>query len=92
LPVAPSIEDGEPYVPLAAIARDLGATVSYDAASRTISIVLVPLPVVTMTPLARYVPPPEPLATFTAKPVPVPAPTVTGIPRPRRTPILVTPD
>jgi len=85
----PSNPDGiEPLAPLAPIARALGATVDYDAASRTLSIVLVPTPLVTMTPIAHYMPPPTPLATFTAKPAPEPQATVTGIPHPRRTPLV----
>jgi hypothetical protein len=91
-PLAPMLRRGEPFVPLAAIARDLGATVCYDRASKTLSIVLSPLPIVTVPPVVRYVPPPGPLPTFTAKPTPAPQATVTGIPHPRRTPILLEPE
>lgn len=77
------------FVPLAAIARALGASVEYDARSRTIVIATTPDPLVTMTPFATYSPPPGPLVTFAPKETPSPAPTVTGIPHPRRTPIVV---
>jgi len=76
-------------VPLAAIARALGASVDYDARSRTIVIVTTPEPLVTMTPFATYAPPPGPHVTFAPKETPSPVPTVTGIPHPRRTPIVV---
>ncbi|MBD5634849.1 MAG: copper amine oxidase N-terminal domain-containing protein [Candidatus Eremiobacteraeota bacterium] len=89
LPVAPFLDEGEPVVPLAAIARALGASVDYDAASRTLSIVIEPEPLVTMTPFVRYQAPPEPPPTFTPKPATTPQPAVTGEPQPRRTPIVV---
>ena len=89
LPVAPYVCDGETFVPLASIARALGASVDYDARSRTLAIWLPPEPLGTITPSAAYVPPPGPLRTFAPKETPAPAPSVTGIPHPRRTPIVV---
>jgi hypothetical protein len=77
------------FVPLASIARALGASVEYDARSRTIVIATSPEPLVTMTPFATYTPPPGPRVTFAPKETPAPVPTVTGIPHPRRTPIVV---
>jgi hypothetical protein len=78
-----------PFVPLAAIARALGASVDYDARSRTIVIATTAEPLVTMTPFATYAPPPGPRVTFAPKETPAPVPVVTGIPHPRRTPIVV---
>ncbi len=92
LPVAPFERDGTTFMPLGAIARALGASVAYDPRARTMTVTLVPVPVATMTPFAGYVPPPPPLPTFAPKATPVPQATITGIPRPRRTPILVDPD
>jgi hypothetical protein len=92
LPVAPYLREGEAYVPIAAIARALGGSAAYDGPSHTLSLVFVPEPLTTMTPLAHYVAPPGPLPTFTPKATPAPQPVVTGIPRPRRTPILIEPE
>lgn len=78
------------FVPLAAIARALGASVDYDARSHTIVIATTPEPLVTMTPFATYAPPPGPRVTFPPKEAPAPVPVVTGIPHPRRTPIVDT--
>jgi hypothetical protein len=89
LPIAPYVRAGEPLNPLAAVARALGATVDYDGASHTITVATVPEPLATMTPDMGYVPPREPLETFTPNPTPAPKVEVTGIPRPRRTPIVV---
>lgn len=76
-------------IPLGTVARALGASVSYDARARMISIVFVPAPLATLT-AVPYVPPaPGTVPTFAPTSSPMPRPTVTGIPRPRRTPILV---
>lgn len=89
LPIAPYVRAGEPLIPLAAVARALGAMVDYDAASHTLNVATVPEPLATMTPDTSYVPPPEPLETFTPNPTPAPKVEVTGIPKPRRTPIVL---
>jgi hypothetical protein len=90
LPIAPYLRAGEPLIPLAAVARALGASVDYDAASRTVSVATIPEPLASLTPDTAYTPPAQPLATFTPNPTPAPSVEVTGIPKPRRTPILVT--
>jgi hypothetical protein len=90
LPIAPYLRAGEALIPLAAVARALGASVDYDAASRTVTVATVPEPLVSLTPDASYRPPPEPLGTFTPNPTPAPKVEVTGAPKPRRTPIVVT--
>ncbi len=89
LPIAPFVREGEPIIPLAATARALGASVSYDAKARAIYVDFGHRPLATMTPFAGYTRPTDPV-TFppTATPAP-PAPPPTGSPRPRRTPIVV---
>jgi hypothetical protein len=89
LPIAPYLRAGEPVIPLAAIVRALGARVDFDPASKTMSIALEPQPLVSATPDASYTPPPGPLDTFTPQPTPAPKVVVTGVPKPRRTPIVV---
>jgi hypothetical protein len=89
LPIAPYLRAGEPVIPLAAIARALGARVEFDAASKTISIAWEPQPLVSATPDASYTPPLGPLDTFTPQPTPAPKVVVTGVPKPRRTPVVV---
>ncbi len=89
LPIAPYLRAGEPVIPLAAVARALGARVDFDPASKTMSIAWEPAPLVSATPDAAYTPPPGPLDTFTPQPTPAPKVVVTGVPRPRRTPILI---
>jgi hypothetical protein len=89
--LVPRICDGEPYVALAATVRALGGSAEYVGRAHLLSIVFVPTPLVTMTPFAGYVAPPGPLPTFTAKPTDAPRPVVTGVPRPRRTPIVIDP-
>jgi hypothetical protein len=86
LPIAPFLRDGQPQIPLAAVARALGASVNYDARSRTLEIALPP-PVELTSPPPAVVPAAQPRATFTPQPVVTPRPSVTGIPQPRRTPI-----
>jgi hypothetical protein len=87
LPIAPYLRAGEALIPLAPVARALGARVDYDSASRTLNVAMVPDPLVSMTPDASYTPPAHPLATFTPNPTPAPKVRVTGTPKPRRTPI-----
>ena len=91
LPIAPYVRAGEPIIPLAAAARALGASVAYDAATRTVDIETQPAPLTTPTPYATWSPPPGELPTFEPYEAPTPQPTVSGIPHPRRTPLLVTP-
>jgi hypothetical protein len=88
LPIAPFVREGEPIIPLAATARALGASVSYDAGARAVYVDFARRPIATMTPFAGYSPPTDPV-TFapTATPAP-PRPEITGSPRPRRTPIV----
>jgi hypothetical protein len=93
LPFAPYADPlGDPFVPLAACARALGQSVSYDAASRTIFLApAAPLPLVTMTPYAAQPAPQSPGPTFApTAAAPTARPTVSGVPQPRRTPIVVT--
>src|SRR5271165_1799077 len=93
LPIAPYVRDGRVIIPLAATARALGAAVRYDAAAKRIEIVLPPLASLsTVAPVASWAPPSGPLATFTPEPTPAPRATLTGVPRPRRTPILLEDD
>jgi hypothetical protein len=93
LPIAPYLRAGEPIIPLAAIARGLGAAVSYDRATRTLDIENQSAPPLsTPTPFATWSPPPGELPTFTPHETPTPRPTISGIPHPRRTPILVPSD
>jgi len=89
LPIAPYVRAGTAFIPLAAIARALGAEVAYDAPSRTLSIELQPAPLATMTPYVPASPLPQPLVTFAPTATPAPAVQVTGIPKPRRTPAVV---
>jgi hypothetical protein len=89
LPIAPYLRAGEPLIPLAAVARALGASVSFDAGSKTLSIASVPSPLVSLVPDVAYTPPAKPLEIFTPNPTPAPKVVVTGIPKPRRTPIVL---
>ena len=89
LPIAPYVRAGEALIPLAAVARALGASVDYNGATRTINVATIPAPLVSMTPDLTYRPPAEPLETFTPQPTPAPPVVATGTPRPRRTPIVV---
>jgi hypothetical protein len=86
LPIAPFLRDGEPQIPLAAVARALGAIVSYDARSRTIEI-LEPPPAELVSPAPAVVPAGPPRATFAPQAIATPRPVVTGLPQPRRTPV-----
>ncbi len=80
------------YLPVARVASALGDTFVYDARAATLTIssrpagaLATPSPYAERTPQAAS-------RTFTPYAVPTPVPTITGIPRPRRTPILVEPD
>jgi hypothetical protein len=86
LPIAPFLRDGQPQIPLAAVARALGASVRYDARSRTLEIVEAPPPEL-RSPEPEAVPPGPVRATFTPQPIATPRPVVTGIPQVRRTPV-----
>ena len=90
LPIAPYVRAGEVLIPLAAVARDLGASVDYDAATHTLTVQTAAAPLSALTPDPGYTPPARPEATFTPNPTPAPPVQVTGVPRPRRTPISIT--
>lgn|GEM_PF-662153 len=87
--LAPAGDGADAVVPLAAVARGLGATVRYDGATRTLQIDVEPEPLVTMTPYAAGSPPPGPFPTFTPTPTPAPSAPPEGVPAPRRTPIVI---
>ncbi|MBV9646051.1 MAG: hypothetical protein JO043_01135 [Candidatus Eremiobacteraeota bacterium] len=86
LPIAPYLRDGAPLIPLAPLARGLGAFVSFDAPSKTLSIVLPP-PAPIALPSGNSPSVRETAVPIRVEPTPTPRPTVTWIPRPRRTPI-----
>ena len=75
------------YVPLAKVAKALGATIAYDKRTRTVSVSLEPAVLATMPPYDYSAPRVAPNVVFTATPAPTPRPTVSGIPAPRRTPV-----
>ncbi|MFY9779592.1 MAG: stalk domain-containing protein [Candidatus Baltobacteraceae bacterium] len=89
LPFAPFSQRGEPVVPLAALARALGAEAVYDGPTRTLVVSSAPQPLVTMTPFTVWVAPAGPLPTFPPVAAPTPRPTVSALPLPRRTPVVV---
>lgn len=91
LPIAPYVLAGNTIIPLAAIARALGALVAYDARSRVLRIDTIEAPIASFSPAPYVMPPPGSVPTFAPTSTPAPRPTVTGIPRPRRTPILIEP-
>ncbi len=89
LPIAPYVRDGRVIIPLAATARALGAAVSYDAQNRRVEIQLpAPAPLTSASPDRSWTPPPATPLNPTPRPVPSTAPS-SGVPRPRRTPILL---
>jgi hypothetical protein len=92
LPLAPFLRDGSPFIPLAAVARGLGAVVSFDDASKTLNIGFPGPhpPLVTLAPYAAVPGAPAP-SPFRVDPTATPRPTFTGIPQPRRTPIEAVP-
>ncbi|GAC1400253.1 MAG: hypothetical protein NVSMB59_21950 [Vulcanimicrobiaceae bacterium] len=78
-------------IPLATVARALGASVAYDAPTHTLAIDTIPIPIATLT-ATPYVPPvPGSVPTFAPTSSPPPRPVVSGIPHPRRTPVLIEP-
>lgn len=87
--IAACVRADDARIPLAAVARALGASVAYDARAHTVFIALDPAPIAALSAAPYVPPPPGSVPTFTPTPVPMPRPTVTGIPRPRRTPVLV---
>jgi hypothetical protein len=91
LPIAPYVRAGETIIPLAVVARALGATVAYDGPAHVLRIDTEAAPLATWTPVPYVAPPPGSVPTFAPTSSPAPRPTVTGIPKPRRTPILVEP-
>jgi len=91
LPIAPYLRAGETIIPLAAVARALGATVTYDVPAHVLHIDTEPAPLATWTPVPYDAPPRGSVPTFAPTTTPAPRPTVTGIPKPRRTPILIEP-
>ena len=93
LPVAPLETIEDVMIPLAAVARGLGESVTYDAATRTVFIRSLLLPkVLNMTPAPPVWPSPPPVEIFTPQPPKTPVPVVTPPVHPRRTPIPVIPD
>lgn len=89
LPMAPYLRAGLTIIPLAAIARALGGMVRYERTGNVLRIDVEPSPIEGFTPVP-YVPPPAgSVPTFAPRATPAPRETVSGIPKPRRTPILV---
>jgi len=76
------------YVPLAAVLRDLGVTVSYE--SRRFQIHLARTVLATPSPFNAALPSVAPRAVFTPVPAQTPRPIWTGSALPRRTPLPVT--
>jgi hypothetical protein len=88
LPIGPYVREEPLLIPLAAAARALGATASYDAKNALVAIIFPPPdPPTTIPSYVARTPLPQPPPTFTPTPEPQPKPTVSGVPQPRRTPI-----
>lgn len=89
LALTPFRRDGATYVPLADVARALGATVTYDGTTETLGVhVQRPAELATPAPFDPLAPQASPTAIFTPEPPkPTPRPTEAGRPRPRRTAI-----
>jgi hypothetical protein len=91
LPIAPYLRDGETFVPLAAVARALGAAVTFDQRTKTLAVALPPdAPVALPAPYAA-VPGASPQTAPRHDPTAAPTPRYSGIPQPRRTPIEAVP-
>ena len=92
LRAAPFEQDDAIYVPLAAIARERGELVSYEAQAHTVLVAdAIAPPLATMTPYNASEPRVAPTQIFTAEPKRTDRPVLSGTPHPRRTPIPATP-
>ena len=92
LRAAPFVADHAIYVPLAVVARELGASVWYAPASHAVFVEFEAAhPLASMTPFNSNEPSIAPTRLFTAQPTRVERPVVRGTPHPRRTPIPATP-
>ena len=88
LPIGPYVREEPVVIPLAAVARALGAAVSYDAKDAVVAIVSPPSDPPTTMPLnVAQTPLPQPRPAFTPTPEPQPAPETSVAPLPRRTPV-----
>jgi hypothetical protein len=92
LPFAPFVRDGETFIPFAAVARGLGANVDFDATTKTVRVGFEPEPLATLEPAAHWTAGPGPFETFAPPATPAPTPRSSGIPKPRRTPVLIEPN
>jgi copper amine oxidase-like protein len=91
LPIAPYLRDGEAFVPLAPLARALGAAVSFDGRTKTVTIALPAAPAVGSPAPFAALPGAPPQVPPRHDPTAAPTPAYTGIPVPRRTPIEAAP-
>ncbi len=88
VPVA-FVEHGMPFVELVPVVRGIGGSVSFDAPTKTLAIVLdAATAIATMPPFDPRLPQPPAREVFTPSPRPEPSRGIaTGVPRPRRTAI-----
>lgn len=91
LPIAPYLREGAPFIPLASVARALGAGVAYDRRSRTLTIVPPPEPPLRTPSPYVAVPGAASQRPFRVDPTSTPRPSFSGTPQPRRTPIEAVP-
>lgn len=77
------------YLPLAPIVRELGGTIRYDPAARTVEVSFAPQPLATAEPYDMLAPRVAPTAVFTPFARPTPPAQAVGTPQPRRTPVEV---